>query len=113
MGIKVNLVTLSTPAYNTSGNDAYGGGFDSEDPRGSSNGINAHYQIVHEKDDVVNIAGGTEKYNNGTTKNFIITNKQIPYKDGIEAHTAFPSDGKLDDVLKEIPAMPKAPALKK
>jgi len=112
MGIKVNLVTLSTPAYNTSWNDAYGGGFDSEDPRGAAKGINAHCQIVHEKDDVVNISGGTEKYNNGTTKNFVITTKQIPYKDGIEAHTAFPSDGKLDDVLKEIPAMPKAPAPK-
>ena len=113
MGVKVNLVTLSTPAYNTSGNDAYGGGLDPEDPRGAANGINDHYQIVHEKDDVVNIAGGTEKYSNGKTKNFVITNKRIPYKDGVEAHTAFPSDGKLDDVLKVIPAMSKAPAPKK
>lgn len=112
MGIKVNLVTLSTPAYNTSGNDPYGGGLDSEDPRGATKGIYAHYQIVHEKDDVVNIAGGTEKYYNGTTKNFVITNRQIPYKNGLEAHSAFPSDVKLYDVLKEIPAMPKAPALK-
>jgi RHS repeat-associated protein len=109
MGIKVNLVTLSTPAYNTSSNDAYGGGFDSEDPRGAAKGINAHYQIVHEKDDVVNIAGGTEKYNNGTTKNFVITDKQIPFKDGIDAHTKFPESEKLDDVLKNIPSMPKAP----
>ena len=31
MGIKVNLVTLSTPAYNTHWKDAYGGGLDSED----------------------------------------------------------------------------------
>jgi RHS repeat-associated protein len=111
-GIKVNLVTLSTPAYNTSGNDAYGGGLDLEDPRSSAKGINAHYQIVHEKDDVVNIANGTEKYNNGTTKNFVITNEQIPYENGIEAHTKFPSDKKLDDVLKKIPKMPEALAPK-
>lgn len=112
MGVKVNLVTLSTPAYDTDYKDAYGGGLDSEDLRSSVKGINAHYQIIHEKDDVVDIAGGTEKYNNRTTKNFVITNKQISYKDGIEAHTKFPSDEKLDDVLKEIPAMPKAPAPK-
>lgn len=110
LGIEVNLVTISTPAYNTDGNDAYGGGFDKEDPRNSKDGINAHVQIVHEKDDVVNIAGGTEKYNNANTKNHVISNKEIPYKDGIEAHTKFPSDKKLDDVLKKIPAMPKADA---
>ena len=110
LGIEVNLVTLSTPAYNTDGNDAYGGGFDSEDPRNSKDGINAHIQIVHEKDDVVNIASGTEKYNNGNTKNHVISNKQILYSDGIEAHTKFPSDEKLDDVLKKIPAQPKAKA---
>ena len=61
MGIKVNLITLSTPAYNTDFKDAYGGGLNAEDPRSAQEGINAHYQIVHEKDDVVNIAGGTEK----------------------------------------------------
>lgn len=110
LGIEVNLVTLSTPAYNTDGYDAYGGGFDSEDPRNSKDGINAHIQIVHEKDDVVNIATGTEKYNNANSKNHVISNKEIPYKDGIEAHTKFPSDKKLDDVLKKIPAMPKADA---
>jgi len=111
-GVKVNLVTLSTPAYNTNGNDAYSGGMDSEDPRSSADGINAHIQVVHQKDDVVNIATGEETYNNGKTKNYVITNEQIPYNNGIEAHTKFPGDAKLDDVLKDIPAMPKAPAPK-
>ncbi len=109
-GIKVNLVTLSTPVYNTSGNDAYGGGLDSEDPRSSADGINAHTQIVAEKDDVVNIANGEETYNNGKTQNFVIPNEQMPFNNGIEAHTKFPGDERLDDALKNIPAMPKAPA---
>ncbi len=108
-GIKVNLITISAPAYNTDGHDAYGGGYDSEDPRGAANGINNHYQIIHENDDVVNIAGGTEKYNNATTKNFVITDKQIPLPGGINAHVNFPNDPKFDDVLKDIPAMSKAP----
>ena len=109
-GIRVNLITLSTPAYNTNGNDAYGGGLDSEDPRSSKKGINAHIQIIAEKDDVVNIANGEETYNNGQTKNYVIPNEQMPYNNGIEAHTKFPNDKKLDDALKNIPAMPKAPA---
>lgn len=76
----------------------------------STDGINAHVQIVHEKYDVFNIVVGNEKYNNANTNNHVISNKEIPYKNGIEAHTKFPSDKKLDDVLKKIPAMPKAEA---
>jgi RHS repeat-associated protein len=109
-GVKVNLVTLSTPAYNTNGNDALGGGMDSEDPRAAESGINAHTQIVHEKDKVVNIATGEHTYTNGKTTNRVVTDQEMPYNDGIEAHTKFPSDGRLDDVLKTVPAMPKAPA---
>jgi RHS repeat-associated protein len=109
LGIKVNLVTISTPAYNTDWKDAYGGGLDSEDPRGAMDGINAHYQIVHESDDVVDIAGGTEEYTNPSTQNYIITNEQIPFVDGINAHVNLPNSEKLDEALKEIPAMPKSP----
>lgn len=112
MDVKVNLITLSTPAYNTDGKDALGGGLDNEDPRSAKDGINSHYQIVNEKDNVVNIAGGEEEYKNDFTKNYMIDNNQIPMKNGIDAHTELPGSDMLNDVLKGIPTMPKAPAPK-
>ncbi|MGK2860995.1 MAG: hypothetical protein ACSLE0_03635, partial [Chitinophagaceae bacterium] len=80
MGIKVNVVTVSTPAYNSlfnidSDNAVFG---DKEDPQGN-NGINSHSHIIHEKDGVVTLAGGSQTYSNpGITTNYKINQKQVP-----------------------------------
>ena len=107
-GIKVNLITVSTPAYNTDGQDALGGGLDSEDPRGSS-GINEHVQIVHENDGVVTIAGGEQTFDNSTTDNRVITNDEIQLSGSIESHVQLPSHPDFEQVLQTVPSMTPAP----
>ncbi|MDO9184688.1 MAG: RHS repeat-associated core domain-containing protein [Bacteroidia bacterium] len=108
-GIKVNLVTIGTPAYNTDEKDAYGGGPDSEDPV-SNSGINDHIQVVHKDDDVVDVAGGSETFNSGQTKNYVVTDDDIKYDNGLDAHIRLPFSKKLGEFLKKIPEMKKAPA---
>jgi RHS repeat-associated protein len=110
MGIKVNVVTVSTPAYNSlfntdSDNPVFG---DKEDPQGNS-GINQHSQIIHEKDGVVTLAGGSQTYSNpGITTNYVINQKQVPIQGtlkGINAHTDLPSHSQFPSYLKTVPQM--------
>jgi len=108
LGDKVNLITVSTPAYNTDAQDALGGGLDSEDPRGSS-GINSHTHIVHENDGVVNIAGGERTYNSSQTDNYVITDNQIKLDGSISSHVNLPTHPNLGNVLQYIPSMPSPP----
>jgi RHS repeat-associated protein len=111
-GIKVNLLTVSTPAYNSpfnvdSDNILFG---DPEDPQGNP-GINQHIQVVHEKDKVVSIAGGTKTYSNpDNTTNYVITQEEVPLSGGIESHTDLPGSKGFGEYLKNIPQMKKAPA---
>jgi RHS repeat-associated protein len=110
MGIKVNLVTVSTPAYNSSfntdsDNPVFG---DKEDPQGNK-GINRQIHMVHENDGVVTLAGGDRSYSNpGITTNYLITQQQVPIQGllkGINAHTDLPSHPSLTNFLKGIQSM--------
>ena len=98
-GVQVNLVTISTPAYN--------GENDVENPEGNP-GIFNHRQIVHENDNVVELAGGSETYNENI--NFVITEEQISLKGGIESHTDLPFHSGLSAFLNTIFTLPNAPA---
>jgi hypothetical protein len=109
-GIKVNLLTVSTPEYHTDWKDAYGGGPDPEDTR-FVEGINAHTHIVHEKDTwVTRAAGGNKTFKDKRTNNYVVPNLEIPISDPVKAHTDLPGHDKFDVYLKEVPKMKKAPA---
>jgi RHS repeat-associated protein len=111
-GIKVNLLTVSTPAYNSpfnvdSDNILFG---DPEDPQGNP-GINQHIQVVHENDKVVSIAGGSKTYSNpDNTTNYVITQEEVPLSGGIESHTDLPGSKGFGEYLKNMPQMKKASA---
>ena len=105
-GIKVNLITLSTPAYNRGSADNWRG--DPENPKGNS-GINQHIQIVHENDNVVDLAGGTETYTNPGTNNYVIKEKDIPLTGGIESHTEVYKTPLYSKFLEGVKPLVKAP----
>lgn len=96
LGVKVNLITVSTPAYS--------GG--SEDPTNKTS-INEHTQIVHENDAVTSFyARGEDTYpssENHKVTNRVISNKEIKLDGGIEAHTDLPGNSKLPEVLQTVP----------
>ncbi len=116
-GIKVNIVTVGTPAKNSvfdtdADNWLFG---NSEDPQGNP-GINSHYHIRHVNDMVWKIADAagdkSDPYysNEPTTTNWDITNIGIKLTGPIESHTDLPSHPKLKTALKQLPKMPAAPA---
>ena len=88
-GIKVNLITVGTPAYTESG--------DTENPAGNP-GVFQHMQIVHQKDPVANLAGGIKKY--PSAFNYVVTYEDI-HLSGISAHTKLPYASKFGRYLKE------------
>lgn len=96
LGIKINLVTVSTPVYSNN----------SEDPTNKTS-INEHTQIVHQNDAVTSFyAGGEDTYPSSDTHkvtNRVISNEEIKLDGGIEAHTDLPIDKKLPEVLRTVP----------
>jgi hypothetical protein len=100
---RVNLITLSTPAYTGKG--------DAENPTQNDN-IHQHYQFVHQNDEVTTFwARGSQTYNNGKTINYVITDKQIPIAGGkfnVEPHF-LPYHSEFVNYLKNIPAMTTPP----
>jgi hypothetical protein len=96
---RVNLITLSTPAYN--------GKNDAENPANDFR-INQHYQFVHQNDQVTTFwARGSQTYNNSKTINYVITDKDIPIKGStfnFDPHY-LPYNPKFVDYLKTVPAM--------
>ena len=96
LGIKINLVTVSTPVYSNN----------SEDPTNKTS-INEHTQIVHQNDAVTSFyAGGEDTYPSPDTHkvtNRVISNEEIKLDGGIEAHTDLPIDKKLPEVLRTVP----------
>jgi hypothetical protein len=113
-GLKANLITISTPAYNSMFNvdyDAFAIG-NPQDPQGND-GIFNHVHMVHENDRVVDVlAGGSHSYSNPKTKNYLITDKDISLKGGIDAHTEIYKQKAFGEYLKKIRSMEKAPAPK-
>ena len=108
-GIKVNLITVSTPAYNSANPYLKS----PEDPENNP-GIIEHYQLVQKHDIVTKIAGGSRTYSNSITKNFIFTDEDVPidgYFRNISAHTEFPGSDYLGKTnkIKTIPSMSPAP----
>jgi hypothetical protein len=102
--IKTNLITVSTPAYNSlfdvdSDNILFG---DPEDPQGEK-GIQNHIHIVHEND-MVNIpAMAGSIYSNPSTKNVVIKESEVPLNGGIESHTGLPKNKEFAKFLIKIP----------
>ena len=79
-GIKVNIITVSTPAYNSTfnvDNDGYMFG-NQEDPQGND-GINKQTHMVHKNDDVIDIAGGDVKYSNPKKVSLHYTTSKLNY----------------------------------
>ena len=116
--IKVNLLTISTPAYNSETSIP-----NIEDPA-SNKGINAHTHISHEKDGVVKIAGGNHAYKGSplhdVNNNLITTDAlSVPYNkttdsfiekpDFMRYHTKIPIANGIEKVLEKIPTMKPAP----
>ncbi len=116
LGIKVNLITIGTPAKNSAfGVDADNPIFGNpEDPQGNP-GINSHYHIRHINDGVWKVADAlgdkSDAYysNQGITRNWDISNTAIKLDSPIESHTALPSHPMFGAALKQLPKMPSAP----
>jgi hypothetical protein len=124
--IKVNLLTISTPAYNEDVYNVAPSGIPAptmapnpENPA-DNDGINAHTHIVHEKDHVVDIAGGSHVFKKSSlhdVNNIMITDKDlpIPYKsdtdnliefpDFIRYHTKIPVANGIERQFEKIPTM--------
>ncbi len=75
-GIKVNIITVATPAYNDKS---------VEDPT-THEGISRHIHLFSEADGVDAMAGGDETYNNKSTVNYKIGEKYIPNEGSITTH---------------------------
>jgi len=116
-GVKVNLITVGTPAKNSafnvdSDNWLFG---NPEDPQGNT-GINAQYHIRHINDKVWEAADALESdsepyySNEGTTTNYTIPNTGIKLDGPIESHTKLPSHSKFGEALNQLPKMKSAPA---
>jgi hypothetical protein len=116
-GAVVNLITVGTPAKNSTFNaDANNPIFGNpEDPQGND-GINEHYHIRHTNDMVWRAADASEDKsdpyysNDGVTKNWVIPNKAIKLDGGIESHTKLPSHKDFGKALKGLPKMKAAPS---
>jgi len=112
-GVKVNLITVSTPAYNSwfdcdNDNSVFG---DEEDPQGND-GINEHLHFIHENDEVAGtwVTDSDPTYSNKKTTNRTIKNEDIKLDGGIEAHKDLPGHKSFESYLKKIPKMDPAPA---
>jgi len=75
-GVKVNIITVATPAYNDGS---------TEDPA-THEGIARHIHLYSENDGVDAIAGGDETYNNKSSVNYKIGDKYIPDDGNIGTH---------------------------
>jgi len=108
-GLKVNLLTVSTPAYETHKSLEKAGLKGLEDPNKKSS-ISSHIQIVHENDAVTSFwAQGNDTYDESNTvhpvTNHVITQKDVSLKGGIKSHTKLPSHPDFAKYLKQIPTM--------
>lgn len=107
LGIKINLITVSTPAYET-GESLNNAGLNGlEDPNKKSS-INEHVHIVHENDKVGSFwAQGKRTYNASNSeghkvRNQVIKNSDINLKGSIESHTKLPGHKNLPKQLEKI-----------
>ena len=95
-GVKVNLVSVATPAYNDNS---------SEDPQKNTS-IKRHIHIYSTADGVDGIAGGDEEYNSTThTKNLSIPNSYIKDEGTIDTHSNMGDknqNGGIGNYLKKI-----------
>jgi hypothetical protein len=108
-GLKVNLITVSTPAYETDEILESSGLAGLEDPNKKSS-INSHIQVVHENDAVTSFWGqGNDTYQEGNSshpvKNYVVPEKKVELKGGIEAHTKLPYHPEFSKFLEQIPTM--------
>ena len=112
--IKVNIIAVSTPAYNSwfgvdKDNFLFG---NAEDPQGNK-GINSMIHVIHQNDRVWQAAKADMYYSDddGKTKDYTIQNskKGVELNGPVNSHTDLPTHPNLGKVLSVVPAMPAAP----
>ncbi|MFN6350702.1 MAG: RHS repeat-associated core domain-containing protein, partial [Chitinophagales bacterium] len=111
--VNVNLITISTPAYNETKEVelAPGPGINSvkEITRHNENpadkGIENHTHIYHHFDMIQGVAGGDQYYKNEKTENHGIYREEMPMSNRIEAHTTIYKKEEFVKTLKGIPTM--------
>jgi hypothetical protein len=101
-GMKANLVTISTPAYNYWYKDGTMS-FHPENPA-INPGIKRHYHIVHEQDRVVEIAGGDKIYTTCSPrkKNYVISRFEADLG-WLGSHVKLPESHDLVKFLEALP----------
>ena len=111
--VSVNLVTIATPAHNSTG--------DEENPEGNA-GINEQAQIVKKNDPVVNTVGDItyDVDNKQKVINYVGNDETLPtdndYETGsssIGNHTNIYRSSKFTEFLKSVYTMSKSPSPKK
>jgi RHS repeat-associated protein len=93
-GIKSNVITIATPAYNDNS---------SEDPK-DKEGIKKHIHIYSEFDGVDKIAGGRETYNNSTSINYKMDGNYFEDDGNIGTHSNIGDknkNSKLGDFIRD------------
>lgn len=112
--IKINIVAVSTPAYNSwfgvdKGNFLFG---NAEDPQGNK-GINSMIHVIHQNDRIWQAAKADMYYSDddGKTKDYTILNSKqgVELNGPVNSHTDLPSHPNLGKVLSVVPGMPATP----
>lgn len=110
--VKVNLINVSTPAYNSwfgvdKDNFVFG---NAEDPQGNQ-GINAMVHIIHQNDRVWQLAKADMYYSDddGKTRDFTIVKNSPELNGPFNSHTNLPSSAVLGQALSLLSPLPNAP----
>jgi hypothetical protein len=110
--VKVNLINVSTPAYNSwfgvdKDNFVFG---NAEDPQGNQ-GINAMVHIIHQNDRVWQLAKADMYYSDedGKTRDFTIVKNSPELNSPFTSHTNLPSSSVLGQALSLLSPLPNAP----
>ncbi|WP_317170311.1 RHS repeat-associated core domain-containing protein, partial [Taishania pollutisoli] len=93
-GIKVNIITVATPAYND----------ESQEDPATKEGILRHIHLYSEYDGVDAMAGADETYNNKSSINYKVSKDYIPNEGSIDTHINMgdkTKNKKLGDFIKE------------
>lgn len=99
LGIDINLITVSTPAYNETGH---------QENAAEKEGINEHIQIVHENDAVTStyaLGSSDDHYLSGEnhkTANYPVTEQDVNLNGSIESHTKLPAHPDFAKFLENI-----------
>jgi len=109
LGVKVNLITVSTPAYNSEESLKKSELAGLESPAEKTS-IATHLHFVHRNDIVQSVAQGDKTYapsSNHPVLNNIVDKYWVPIQGGIDSHTEFPRNQGFADYLKYVNSINK------